>query len=45
MKNLAEVAENFSFKITQLHDPNKAVHGVILDCDWFVFGAKQIAFF
>ena len=45
MKNLAEVAENFLSKITQLHDPNKAVHGVILDCDWFVLGAKQNAFF
>ena len=44
MKNLAEVAENFSSKITQLRGGNMALHRVILDCDWFVLGAKQFAF-
>ena len=49
MRNLAEVAKNFSSKITRFRDPNMAVQIVILDCDWFVLGAerliKQIVFF
>ena len=44
MKNLAEVVENFSSKITQLRDPNTAVHGVIPDSDWFASNKTNCVF-
>ena len=44
MKKLAEVAENFSSKITQLRDPNTAVHGVIPDSDWFASNKTNCVF-